>query len=114
LTWDCTDISQELRSALIDEYANEKQPSDGEIYRKIRQYQREHNAAFEKRWWARLSEDKARRLRQLSNDIDLRSAFDGLLAIPGLWGGMSLGNIGKMMALKCDEVVSSSMLCGRG
>jgi hypothetical protein len=33
------DISPDLRTALVDEYANEKAPTDGEVYRKIRQYQ---------------------------------------------------------------------------
>ncbi|EED20933.1 conserved hypothetical protein [Talaromyces stipitatus ATCC 10500] len=99
------DISLELRSALIDEYSNERQPSDGEIYRKIRQYQQEHNAPFQKRWWARLTEEKARRLRQLSDNAELCSSFDAILGIPGLWSGMSLGNLGKLMALNCDEEI---------
>ncbi|KUL83669.1 hypothetical protein ZTR_11069 [Talaromyces verruculosus] len=99
------DITLELRSALIDEYSNERQPSDGEIYRKIRQYQQEHNAPFQKRWWARLTEEKARRLRQLSDNAEICSSFDAILGIPGLWSGMSLGNLGKLMALHCDEEI---------
>lgn len=34
----------------------------------------------------------------------LCAAFDTLLAIPGLWNGMSLGSLNTVMALKCDEV----------
>jgi Protein of unknown function (DUF3723) len=98
------DISPELRTALVEEYTNERQPSDGEIYRKIRQYQQEHNARFQKRWWARLSPNKAKRLRQLRKNIDISSAFDALLPIPGVWGGMSIGNLAKVMALDSDEV----------
>jgi hypothetical protein len=56
-------------------------------------------------WWARLTDDKARYLRQISNNIDLCSAFDALLSIPGLWGGMSLEDVAKMMELNCDEVI---------
>jgi hypothetical protein len=95
---------------LIDEYTNEKQPSDGEVYRRIRQYQHEHNARFQKRWWSRLSENKAKRLRQLTSPdhVDLCSAFDALLAIPGLWNGMRLGSLNRILALKCDEVCSFS------
>jgi hypothetical protein len=96
-----------LHNALIDEYSNEKQPSDGEIYRKIRQYEQEHNARFQKRWWAKLSDNKAKRLRQLSDNIELREAFNALLSIPGLWGGMSIGKLAKVMALDCDEVICS-------
>ncbi|BCR83589.1 uncharacterized protein ACHE_10991S [Aspergillus chevalieri] len=103
-----TDISPNLRNALVDEYANEKQPNDGEVYRKICQYQHEHNAHFQKRWWSRLSDNKAKRLRQLRSspdNVDLCAAFDGLLAIPGLWNGMSLGSLNKVMAIKCDEEI---------
>ncbi|EED17218.1 conserved hypothetical protein [Talaromyces stipitatus ATCC 10500] len=56
-------------------------------------------------WWARLTDDKARYLRQLSKNIDLCSAFDALLSIPGLWGGMSLEHVANVMALRCDEEI---------
>ncbi|CEL06328.1 hypothetical protein ASPCAL07434 [Aspergillus calidoustus] len=100
------DISPDLRIALVDEYANEKAPTDGEVYRKIRQYQHESNALFQNRWWSRLSPNKAKRLRQLTSqdNTHLCAAFDALLAIPGLWNGMSLGSLNTVMALKCDEV----------
>ncbi|KAE8130756.1 hypothetical protein BDV38DRAFT_276525 [Aspergillus pseudotamarii] len=99
------DISPDLRTALIDEYANEKAPTDGEVYRKIRQYQQEANALFQNRWWTRLSPNKAKRLRQLTSpdNTHLCAAFDALLAIPGLWNGMSLGLLNTVLALKCDE-----------
>lgn len=92
---------------MVDEYANERDPSDGEIYRKLRQYQNEYNAPFQKRWWARLSENKVKRLRQLfsPDNIDICAAFDALLPIPGMWGGMSIGSLNRVLALKCDEVV---------
>ncbi|GFG10588.1 hypothetical protein IFM5058_05002 [Aspergillus udagawae] len=101
------DISQDLQNALVDEYANEKPPTDGEIYRKIRQYQHESNALFQNRWWSRLSPNKAKRLRQLTSPDNayLCAAFDGLLPIPGLWNGMSLGSLNSVMALKCDEEI---------
>lgn len=56
-------------------------------------------------WWARLTDDKARYLQQLSKNIELCSAFDALLSIPGLWGGMSLEPVANVMALHCDEVI---------
>jgi hypothetical protein len=52
------------------------------VYRKIRQYQHEDNIRFQKRWWSRLSDNKAKRLRQLFRHIDLSAAFDALLPIP--------------------------------
>ncbi|CRG91095.1 Titin [Talaromyces islandicus] len=99
------EISPTLRTSLVEEYTNERQPSDGEIYRKIIQYQREDNAHFQNRWWARLSDTKAKRLRALRNNIELSTAFNALLPIPGVWGGMSIGNLPKVMALKCDEEI---------
>ncbi|KAF9894911.1 hypothetical protein FE257_004533 [Aspergillus nanangensis] len=65
LPW-LADISSDLRNALVDEYANEKPPTDGEVYRKIRQYQHESNALFQNRWWSRLSPNKAKRLQRLT------------------------------------------------
>jgi hypothetical protein len=56
-------------------------------------------------WRARLTDDQAQHLRQLSNNIDLRSAFDAPLLIPGLWSGMNLEDVAKVMALNCDEVI---------
>ncbi|EED22551.1 conserved hypothetical protein [Talaromyces stipitatus ATCC 10500] len=98
-------ISYELRTALTEGYFEKEQPSDGEIYRKIRRYQKEPNAFIQRMWWARLTDDKARYLRQLSKNIDLCSAFDALLSIPGLWGGMSLEHVANVIALRCDEEI---------
>ncbi|KAH8689289.1 hypothetical protein BGW36DRAFT_401698 [Talaromyces proteolyticus] len=101
------DISDELRTELAEEYSNENAPSDGEIYRKIRQYQYEASARFEKRWWDRLSPTKMKRLRQLSQPEHayIRSAFDALLPIPGLWKGLRIGNLSRVLALKCEEEI---------
>ena len=102
------DISPSLHSALIDEYSNEKSPSDGEVYRKIRQYQHEANGRFEQRWSTRISENKARRMRQLSSHVEVRAAFDALLAIPALLEhGMMLGSIPRALAVDCHEVGAS-------
>ncbi|KAK9546947.1 hypothetical protein V6Z77_009172 [Aspergillus fumigatus] len=104
---DSADISQDLQHALVDEYANERHPTDGEVYRKIRQYQHESNALFQNRWWSRLSPNKAKRLRQLFSQENtfICAGFDALLPIPGLWKGMSLGSLNSVFALKCDEEI---------
>lgn len=60
---------------------------------------------MQRMWWARLTGDKARYLQQLSKNIELCSAFDALLSIPGLWGGMSLEHVANVMALHCGEVI---------
>lgn len=99
-------MSGELQTELTDEYSNEAQPNDGEVYRKVRQYQYEASSRFEDRWLARLSPNKRKRMRQLSQpeNASIRSAFDALLPIPGLWKAMSIGNLPRIIALKCDEV----------
>ena len=39
-----------------------------------------------------------------TDNIDTCAAFDALLPIPGLWGGMSIGSLNRVFALRCDEV----------
>ncbi|QKX64376.1 uncharacterized protein TRUGW13939_11550, partial [Talaromyces rugulosus] len=101
------DMSSELQTELTEEYSNEAQPNDGEVYRKVRQYQYEASSRFEDRWLARLSPNKQKRMRQLSQpeNASIRSAFDALLPIPGLWKVMSIGNLPRIIALKCDEEI---------
>ncbi|KAJ5588730.1 hypothetical protein N7537_011408 [Penicillium hordei] len=45
------DIGAELRTSLVEEYANERKPTDGEIYRKIRQYEGDYDETFRERWF---------------------------------------------------------------
>jgi hypothetical protein len=107
------DIGQELRAALVDEYSNQKKPTDGEVYRKIRQYEGEGNEAFRERWFVRLSPSNQERLDQLDNKKNrrLRHAFDRLLAIPGLWpGGMRISLLHRLIASGCVEVNSKLKL----
>lgn len=99
------DISSDLQAALVDEYSNEKVPSDGEVYLKVRQYQYEGNARFEERWMARLTANKAKRFRQLTSRVDVRAAFDRLQIIPALLQqGMKFSSIPRALATKCYEV----------
>ena len=71
----------------------------------MRQYEYEANAYFKKRWMARLSSNKARRLRQLESHDDVCAAFDALLPIPALLvHGMQLGSLPNVLASNCDEV----------
>ncbi|KAI1906769.1 hypothetical protein LOZ65_006832, partial [Ophidiomyces ophidiicola] len=99
------DISSGLQTSLIDEYSNARPPSDGEVYRKVRQYQHEANSRFEERWISRLSANKVKRLRQLNSHTHVRAAFDAMLAIPGLWGGLHIGSFARVLALNCDEEI---------
>jgi hypothetical protein len=101
------DIGEELRAALVEEYSNQKKPTDGEVYRKIRQYEDEGNEAFRERWFVRLSPSNQERLDQLDNKKNrrLRHGFDRLLTIPGLWpGGVRTSLLHRLIASGCVEV----------
>ncbi|KAL4744558.1 hypothetical protein BDW72DRAFT_208921 [Aspergillus terricola var. indicus] len=65
----------------------------------------EHNARFRKRWWSRLTPNKEKRLKALLAHEEFRDAFDKLLPIPGLWSGLRIGSLAKLMAVKCDEEI---------
>ncbi|KAJ5443130.1 hypothetical protein N7445_004243 [Penicillium cf. griseofulvum] len=100
------DIGAELRTSLVEEYANERKPTDGEIYRKIRQYEGDYDETFRERWFVRLSRSNQERLDQLDNKKNrrVRGAFDRLLTIPGLWpGGMRISVVHRIIASGCVE-----------
>lgn len=102
------DISSPLQTTLVEEYGNEKEPTDGEVYRKIRQYQQDANAHFEKRWKARLNPNKLKRFNQLQSHDDVRAALDSLLSLPGLIEhGMKLSSVSRALAIGCNEVCFS-------
>lgn len=89
---------------MVEEHSNEQPPSDGEIYCKIRKYQRKRDRYSEMRWWARLSDHGTRCLEQVSRHHDFKTAFDDLLDIPGLWGGMRISTLNRMISMNCDDV----------
>lgn len=99
-----------LKTTLIEEHSCEKKPDDGEIYRKIREYQGYGgggNSYFEKRWWALLygtADRKPDNMKQILRHQDFRAGFDIQLDVPGLGGGMRFGLTHKMFALKCHEI----------
>ncbi|TAQ83758.1 hypothetical protein B7494_g7918 [Chlorociboria aeruginascens] len=103
------DLNQELKITLIEEYSAEKEPDDGEIYSKIREYEGYRGAGnpyFEKRWRARLaaiSDHKKENLERIFRHTDYRAAFDVQLDVPGLAGGMRLSTTHTMFATRCHE-----------
>jgi hypothetical protein len=44
-------------------------------------------------------------LRSLLDNENLRESFDDLLPINGLWDGMNIGVLHKLMAMKTEEVI---------
>ena len=79
--------------------------SDGEVYWKIRYYQQRARNDLVQEWIVRLTKCKQLSITQMQKDKDLVKAFDMLLAFPGLWSGLELGNIRKHLALHCNEEI---------
>lgn len=99
------DTNRELKTCLIEEYANEEKSTDGEIYCKIRQYHFQQNLGFEQRWWTWLTPQKSKNLKQLLRHDGYRAAFDAFLHVPSLLEeGLMLGIWHKVAAVRCDEV----------
>ncbi|KAG9238306.1 hypothetical protein BJ875DRAFT_502178 [Amylocarpus encephaloides] len=65
----------------------------------------ERDLYSEGRWWVRLSKHETRCLKDLFRHTKLKAAFDDLLGIPGLWGGMRISTLNKMISMRCDEEV---------
>ena len=102
------DISHKLKTWLTEEYSNEKKPGAGDIYRKVRQYHFERNPSFETRWKTWLSDHEVKNLKRLQQRGEWIAAFDDLLDIPGLWGGMLISTLHTAMDTKFDEVRNGS------
>ncbi|KIW54605.1 hypothetical protein PV05_06954 [Exophiala xenobiotica] len=104
------DLTEELRTILVEEYSNEDRPHPGEIYRKLRLYHlqrdlRIDNWWFEKRCWARLSPHGRRNVKQLLRHREITAACDALLDVVGLWSGWRTSTWHKILAMGVDECV---------
>jgi hypothetical protein len=96
-----------LRIALLEEYSNSVNFSDGEIYLKIQEYKHDPGRHLgmifaEKCLWARLSKDKRKDLKRILKYKAFSAAFDVLRVFLGLWVGFRIDY--NFMPMKCDEV----------
>jgi hypothetical protein len=99
-------MSPDAKAALSEAYSNSFIYADGEIYRKIREYQGRKMPFAESRWRSYLTKSKQRGLSRLLMRERYTDAFDALLKIRGLWQGpgFSFGNMQDLLAMKLDEV----------
>ncbi|KAG9229518.1 hypothetical protein BJ875DRAFT_355158, partial [Amylocarpus encephaloides] len=100
-------ISFELETLLVEEYANEEEPCDSEIYRKIREYYltyylcKPRNALV-----ARFNPNREKRLRGLFRNRMLTAGFDALSKIPGLFdASMMVTTLHTVLATRCYEEI---------
>jgi hypothetical protein len=91
---------------LRTEYANGRGFRDGDIFRHLRHYQRNGDAAQAGRWLSRLSRSKQKDLKTLlGKHKNLLEALDSLLTFTGLWGSLQLGTFHRLLTLSCEEVI---------
>ncbi|OAF56685.1 hypothetical protein VC83_07154 [Pseudogymnoascus destructans] len=110
-------ISYEMRTILDEEYSNEDRPCDGQIYRKIREYQYlplkadalvlpATRLSFEMRWWSRFNESRQKRLHSLFGHRLVATGFDALTKIPALFdAGMKVTTMNTVLATRCYEEI---------
>ena len=62
------------------------------------------------RWKACLRGSRFKNLKELLADEELTAGFDALLDIPGVWDGMMLTTLQKMMPMGCKDVSKPMLL----
>lgn len=97
------DLQPDLETWLVEDFVNEEAPGDGELFCKIRQYGSDQRSSLEAKWRARLKGGRKANLTGLIHHDGMTKAFDALRPIPGLWDGMMLTKLHKMMALHAHE-----------
>jgi len=98
------DLYPDLEIWLTEEFVNEEGPSDGELFCKIRQYSFEQRPSLKAKWMACLKGNRKANLKGLLKHEGMTKAFDDLRPIPGLWPGMMLTKLHKLMGLYAHEV----------
>ncbi|KAJ5974746.1 hypothetical protein N7481_008453 [Penicillium waksmanii] len=108
------ELQGRLLQSLRERFSNEHRPSDGLIYERINYYEGRldgpENQRAAESWWAALESvagsKKGQYLRLFFKNQFLTRQLNSLLAIPGLWDGMRIGNLHKVTAMHCDEAIS--------
>lgn len=98
--------------SLREQYSNDRRPPDGLVYERIRRYEGyledPVNRFAANNWWVVLDtmcgSKKAKYLRAFFKHPTLPQKLDKLLPIEGLWEGMRIGLLHKVLAMRCDEV----------
>ncbi|KAF8455004.1 hypothetical protein BGX38DRAFT_240171 [Terfezia claveryi] len=88
-------------------YPNSQKPLNGNIFYKIRKYNRAEDKHAEDHCWCMLLKSKARDLKQLLKHLGYTAAFDRLLVIPALWTDIQLGILHQFLMLHCNQELLS-------
>lgn len=87
----------------VDQHYYQTPPSDGDVFRKVREYTEDDRPDAADLWRARLSKGKRLALRALELRPTLLDKLDQLRCFPGLWQGFHLGCVEKHLALHAIE-----------
>ncbi|KXG52619.1 uncharacterized protein PGRI_095690 [Penicillium griseofulvum] len=104
-------LQEEFVRSLQERFPNDQRPPDGLIYERIRYYEGyldgPVNRIAANHWWAALERvpgsKKGKYLRAFLKHPTLPQAFDELLPIAGIWEGMRIGLLHKLVSMRCDE-----------
>lgn len=98
-----TDLSEDARRSLIEDYSNSKNFSDGLIFRKIAEY-KPMNIFAEQHWWSWLTDSKRDILSRIFEHSGFSVALCNLLRIPALLDDLNISLWHKIIATLSDEV----------
>ena len=109
------DDQGKIAQLLQERIPNDNRPPDGLIYERIRYYEGYLGGPIDemaaKDWWAILERApgkkksrKASYLRSFFKNHNLPAKLDALIPISGIWEGMSIGSLHKLIWMRCDEV----------
>lgn len=98
-----TDLSEDAKRSLIEDYSNSKSFSDGLIFRKIVEYKLTNRFA-ERHWWSWLTDSKRDILSRIFEHSGFSTALCNLLRIPALLDDLNISLWHKIIATLSDEV----------
>ena len=114
LDWRSQDLSNDIEIDLREEYTNDRNFCDDNIYRHLRISQRMNNAIEKNKWLARLSKCKRKNLKQFQRRQELRRltfVLNDLLSYVKLWSTLQIETFHRLLNLKCSKIDKRSLCC---
>ena len=97
-------LPEPVKFQISESYGHENTFKDGHIVRMILKYHLMGPKQAEMRWRGRLTKTKLHNLNKLLKLDGFGAALSKLLNFPGIWSGLELGSLHRLLYLKCNEV----------